>query len=376
MRRRNASSTVATRNEMKLFRKVTKLVRNILLVVNVMVIVAMCACAYAGHFSPEHHPWLEVLVLGFPVPLTINLLFILICLFISPRRMLIPIAVVLLCWGPLRAYFPVNISQSPDNECIKVMSFNVAGFSIAQYKEGVLNTCVDYILNHDVDILCLQEANMGSASRKQWESLISEIYPYSRTIRRGGPKEVVAFYSKYPILASERIVNNTEKNTCGACLLDVEGDTVLLVNIHLKSTFLKENEKEEIGSMIQQRKIDREKGSVLKKLCLAAARRASQADSVAVFLEKHKGMTTILCGDFNDPPNSYSYHRVSQWLDNCYQSTGMGLAYTYCNNGMNVRIDNIFCSDDLETVKCEIDDKTDVSDHYPITAWIKKRPKR
>ena len=359
MRRRNDSSTVATRNEMKLFRKVTKLVRNILLVVNVMVIVAMCACAYAGHFSPEHHAWLEVLVLGFPVPLTINLLFILIWLFISPRRMLIPIAGVLLCWGPLRAYFPVNIPQSPDNECIKVMSFNVAGFSIAKYKEGVLNTCVDYILTHDVDILCLQEANMGSASRKQWESLITKAYPYSSTIR--GVKEFVSFYSKYPILASERIVNNTEKNTCGACLLDVEGDTVLLVNIHLKSTLLKESEREEIGSMIQQRKIDKGNGSALKKLCLAAAGRASQTDSVAVFLEKHKGMTTILCGDFND---------------NCYQSTGMGLAYTYCNNGMNVRIDNIFCSEDLETVKCEIDDKTDVSDHYPITAWIKKRPKR
>lgn len=360
---------------MRLFRKVTKLVRNILVAVNVVVIASMCACAYAGHASPEQHPWLEVLVLGFPVPLTLNLLFILIWLFISPRRMLIPIVGLLLCWGPVRAYCPVNIPQSPDNECIKVMSFNVAGFSIAEPKEGVLNTCAEYIFTHEADILCLQEANMGSASRNQWESLIAKVYPYSSTIKKG-VKEIVAFYSKYPILASERIVYGAERNTCGACLLDVKGDTVLLVNIHLESNFLKENEKEEIGSMIHQRTIDREKGSVLKKLCRAAGRRAAQTDSVAVFLEKHQGMPTILCGDFNDPPNSYSYHRVSQWLDNCYQSTGTGLAYTFSDSGMKVRIDNIFCSDDLEAVKCEIDDKTDVSDHYPITSWIKKRPKR
>ena len=59
-----------------LFRKVTKFVRNILVAVNAVVIVVMCACAYAGHASPEYHPWLELLVLAFPVPLTLNLLFV------------------------------------------------------------------------------------------------------------------------------------------------------------------------------------------------------------------------------------------------------------------------------------------------------------
>ena len=360
---------------MRLFRKVTKFVRNILVAINVVVVVAMCACAYAGHISPGQHPWLEVLVLAFPVPLTLNLLFILIWLFISPRRMLIPIVGLLLCWGPVRAYFPVNKSRTPDSECIKVMSFNVAGFFLATPKKDVINTCVEYLLTHEADILCLQEANIGSSSRKQFRSFISKVYPYSETITRGG-NEAVSFHSKFPIIAKERIVYGARKNTCGACLLNVDGDTVILVNIHLESTFLNEDEKKEIGSMIHERTIDREKGSVLKKLCQAAAKRAAQTDSVATFLEKHKGMTTILCGDFNDPPNSYSYFRVSQWLDNCYQNSGTGLAYTYSNRGLNVRIDNIFCSKDLETVKCEIDDKTDVSDHYPIIAWIKKRPKQ
>ena len=360
---------------MMLFRKVTKFVRNILVAVNVLVIAVLCACAYAGHVSPEHHSWLELLVLAFPIPLTLNILFVIIWFFISPRRMLIPLAGLLLCWGPVRAYCPVNIPQSPDDECIKVMSFNVAGFSIAKQKEGVLNTCVEYLHSHEADVMCLQETNMGSASQKQWKKLIAKVYPYSETIKRG-TKEAVSFHSKFPILASERIIYGAERNTCGACLLDVDGDTVLLVNLHLESIFLKNYEKEEIGSMIHQRKIDREKGSLLKKLCHAAAKRAVQTDSVAVFLERHKEMNTILCGDFNDPPNAYPYQQVSQWLDNCYQTTGMGTACTFSNKGMNVRIDNIFCSKDFEAVKCEIDGNTDVSDHFPITAWIKKRPKR
>lgn len=357
---------------MKVFRKVTKLVYNILVAVNIVIIAAMCACAYAGHASPEQHPWLEMFVLAFPVPLTLNLLFVIIWIFISPRRIFIPIVGFLLCWGPVRAYCPVNLPKSPDGECIKVTSFNVKGFSVGNFKDGEFNACVDYILTHESDVLCLQEANQNANFRKQYDSIIAKVYPYSEIIK--GVKERVLFYSKHPILESEQIVS--EKNTCGACMVDINGDTVLMVNIHLASNFLNQNEKEEIGSIINQRTIDKEKGSLLKKLCNTAARRATQTDSVAAFLERHKGMTTILCGDFNDPPNSYPYHRISQWLDNCFQSTGMGFAYTFSHNGMNVRIDNIFCSKDLETVKCEIDDKTDVSDHYPITAWIKKRPKR
>ncbi|MBO4822856.1 MAG: endonuclease/exonuclease/phosphatase family protein [Prevotella sp.] len=362
---------------MKFFRKVTKFVRNILVAANVLVIAAMCACGYAGHYSPEHHSWLEMFVLAFPVPLTLNLLFVLVWLFISPRRMLIPIVGLLLCWGPVRAYCPVNFPKSHDEEGIKVMSFNVAAYSVAPKKKEVLNTCVEYILNHQADILCLQEDNIGSSGRKKLEKLLAKAYPYSETIKRES-MEAVSFHSKYPILATERIVYGAKRNTCGAALINVEGDTVLVGNVHFESNFLKENEKKEIGSMINTRKIDidREKGSLMKKLCYASGRRASQANAVATFLKNHKGMTTILCGDFNDPPNSYPYHRVAQWLDNCYESTGTGLAYTFNNNGLKVRIDNIFCSKDLETIKCEIDDKTDVSDHYPITAWIKKRPKR
>lgn len=358
---------------MRSFRKVTNFVRNILIAVNVVVIVALCACGYAGHVSPANHPWIELLVLAFPIPLTLNVLFLLFWLFVSPRHIILPIAGLLLCWGPVRAYCPVNIPKEPDDECIKVMSFNIAGFAYAKHMESVMNTVVDYLLTHEVDILCLQETNRPDDLMKQMNSLIRRVYPYSSVIRKRG-RETIAFHSKFPILSSQRIMYKT-RNTTGACVIDINGDSVLLVNIHLESTFLKNNEMNEIGSMIQKKRIDREKGSVLKKLCMAAARRASQADSVALFLEKHKGMPTILCGDFNDPTNSYAYHRVAQRLDNCYQSTETGLAHTFNKKGLKVRIDNIFCSKDLEPVKCEIDYETHVSDHFPISCWIKKRPK-
>lgn len=358
---------------MKLFREVTKFVRFMLMAANIVVIAAMCACGYAGHVSPEQHPWLEMLVLAFPVPLTLNILFLLIWLLVSPRRMLIPIVGILLCWGPVRAYCPVNKSGSPDGECIKVMSFNVANFSQAKPKEGVWNTVVDYLLNHEADILCLQEVNFSRATLKKLDEFFVQAYPYSCVITRKG-KEKISIHSKFPILSHQEIETDT-RNISGACVLDVNGDSILLVNTHLETTSLKDEDRKEIGSMIQQRKIDKEKGSIMKKLCQAAVKRAPQVDSVAAFLEKHKETTTILCGDFNDPPNSYPYHRVSQWLDNCYENSGTGLAFTFCENGMNVRIDNIFCSKDLKAVKCEIDKETHVSDHFPITCWIKKRPK-
>lgn len=358
---------------MAFFGFITQFVRSILVIANVVVIIAMCVCGYAGVVSPEHHPWLEGLVLAFPIPLMLNILFLFLWLVVSPKHMLLPIVGMVLCWFPIRAYCPVNFSKEEvDDDCIKVMSFNVAAFN--QCGPGGVNATFDYMLSQDADIMCLQEAYLGTKRRKDFDQRINGKYPYSFRMRKKGG-ETLAFYSKFPILSHEQIEYPSDTNISGACMLDVWGDTLLLVNVHLRSTFLKKKEREEISEMIKRKKINNEERTVMGKICEAAAHRAPQAEAVADYLERHKGMPTILCGDFNDPPNSYAYHCVAQKLDNCFQNVGTGIKWTFNHNDMRVRIDNIFCSQDLQPVKCEIDTKTDVSDHFPIVCWIKKRPK-
>ncbi len=359
---------------MGFFGKVTRFVRRVLATINIVVILVMCACGYAGAFSPAAHPWTELLVLAFPVPFTLNILFFLVWLVVSPRYVLLPIIGLLLCWTPCRRYCPINKEGEPDDKCIKVMTFNVAAFNLCEKNTKRLNGVVEYLVDNPADITCLQESHLHNYHLGKFTDLLHPIYPY---IYRANPQkgETLTFLSKYPILDSEQIKYKTTRNTSWACRMLVDGDTILVVNSHMESTLLKQEDREEISDILKKREINTKERTILDKLCMAAVRRAPQVDSLASYLERHRGMTTILCGDFNDTPNSYAYDRMAKYLDNAFEHTGTGMGHTYKNYHMNVRIDNIFLSPDLEAVKCKIDDKTHVSDHFPVICWLKKRPK-
>lgn len=359
---------------MKFFGKVTRLFRLLLAIANVVVILALCACGYAGTISPEAHPWTELLVLAFPIPLTLNILFLLVWLVVSPRYMLLPIIGLLLCWTPCRRYCPINLEEETDTECIKVLTFNVAAFYPSEKKKELLNTVVEYLINNPADIACLQESDMHKSYIDKFNNLLRPIYPYMSRVK--SPKEeTLTFLSKYPIIDSEQIKYKTSRNSSWACRMLVDGDTILVINSHLESTLLKQKDRKKIGKMLENREINSKERTILDKLCQAAVRRAPQVDSLASYLERHRGKTIILCGDFNDTPNSYAYNRMAEHLDNAFEHAGTGLGHTYKNYHMNVRIDNIFLSPDLEVVKCKTDDKTHVSDHFPVICWMKKRPK-
>ena len=38
---------------------------------------------------------------------------------------------------------------------------------------------------------------------------------------------------------------------------------------------------------------------------------------------------------------------------------------------MYVRIDHLFCSDDITPYACAVDNQIKASDHYPIYCWLK-----
>ena len=145
---------------MGFFGKVTRFVRRVLATINIVVILVMCACGYAGAFSPAAHPWTELLVLAFPVPFTLNILFLLVWLVVSPRYVLLPIIGLLLCWTPCRRYCPINKEGEPDDKCIKVMTFNVAAFHLCEKNTKRLNGVVEYLVDNPADITCPKRGNI------------------------------------------------------------------------------------------------------------------------------------------------------------------------------------------------------------------------
>ena len=73
---------------------------------------------------------------------------------------------------------------------------------------------------------------------------------------------------------------------------------------------------------------------------------------------------------------SHAHCTIAKDLTDCYIASGNGPGISYHRGGFFVRIDNIMCSDDWEPYECKVDDKIDVSDHYPIICKLKMRPKK
>ena len=110
---------------------------------------------------------------------------------------------------------------------------------------------------------------------------------------------------------------------------------------------------------------------LVNKLGGSAAKRAPQAEAVHRYVQEHSQYPIIVCGDFNDNPISYSRRTIAEGLQDCFVETGRGIGLSYNQKGFWVRIDHILCSKHFTPQNCEIDDKMDASDHYPIISWLK-----
>ena len=111
--------------------------------------------------------------------------------------------------------------------------------------------------------------------------------------------------------------------------------------------------------------------SLVHKLGEFAQLRAPQVEAVAQFVHQHKGESMILCGDFNDSPISYARYRMAKELNDCYIASGNGPGISYHAMVFYVRIDNIMCSDHWQPLKCVVENKVKISDHYPSFAPYK-----
>ena len=78
---------------------------------------------------------------------------------------------------------------------------------------------------------------------------------------------------------------------------------------------------------------------------------------------------TIICGDFNDTPMSYTYFSLAKKHKDSFREAGNGLSSTFIPLWPLLRIDYILFPQEFECV----DHKTyklNLSDHYPISAEI------
>ena len=345
----------------------------IFIAINLLVIVAMNFCAYTACLPPQTYPSVSYMGLMFPAFLVVDACFVLFWLIFKWKLTLLPMVGMLLCVGSIRTYVPVNIPADPPEGSLKLLTYNVMGFGKDEDYTWEENPILNYLLSSGADIVCVQEGRKnildGVIDR------ITPIYPYYSLVLI--PDNYIACFSKYPLNFIKQIDYPTTTNCSMVYEVQVGKDTLVLINNHLESYRLSPEDKEDYKSIIKNYQHPEENESEMKylglteKLSRCDSIRGMQVDSVAAFLDSCKGRYVVACGDFNSSPISYCHHWLTEWLNDAYTRTGNGPGTTYNRSGMYFRLDHILVSPNITPYKAKVDKSITVSDHYPMSCFIK-----
>lgn len=345
---------------------------------NIATIVVLLLVGYSDRLNPTDHPMLSTVGMTFPFFLLANMGFLFFWLVFKWSRVWVPVAGFFLAYVPISIYMPIHPAQDVPEGAIKLISYNVCCYGGNYKYEDGFGKVAEYLRDQQPDIVCVQE------DADTWRRYVfleyAKFLPYNDTlilVNNNLTINALGIHTRYPIVKRERLAYDSRANGSGAWWLQVGDDTLIVVNNHFESCHLTKEDRQQYRQLIKgeipRDSMRAESQLLLVKLAEANAKRAAQIRKVKQYVEEHSAYPIIVCGDFNDNPISYSRHEMAKGLTDCFVSTGRGIGLSYNQKAFSFRIDHVFCSKDIQPYNCQIDNKMDASDHYPVLCWLKIR---
>lgn len=310
-------------------------------------------------------------------------------------RSLFSLITLLLCWNVTRPllglnYFGRNTNAATEEGSLKIMTWNVHMFDLGEWTKDKASKAkiLKLIKDENPDILCLQEFYWDAKEESEpYTAILQQSgYPFvAFSIENGMRKSYItsdassgdviytghAIFSKYPLRnekhypLSERIYNMLSVEVV------IDSSHIFNLNVvHLTSVGFGRQEMKYISDVkskgVDAQNEDQSK-SLLKKLRNASAHRAELANKIDS-LKREMDYPQIICGDFNDVPGSYVYHKVKGKLSDAFVVKGTGLGRTYRQIFPTLRIDYILYNSDALTIEGYKRPNVGLSDHYPVIA--------
>ena len=363
-----------------------KFFRIFLITFNIIVAVSLILSYLCCFINPKTVWWIGFFGLAYMYLLVANLCFALLWLFsLHKKRFVISLLSIVLGWPFIGWNIQLLTKEIPEEEMdrsFKVISFNVQGFAqmnTIQPNGNNLNL-FHFFREKDADIICMQEFvtsiwGKDLSEKNIRQQLNSMPFYHAKLTGKPGYMSGVATFSKYPIVCNELIFSDSTTNACICSDLLIGTDTVRVYNIHLKSVGFHHDEKHLLNNMV---KIDYGKSdvrvvkSIFRQLAVSSFDRERQVRIISSHIAQSP-YPVIICGDFNDPPTSYSYQKIRGIRKDAFVEAGSGRSITYnIGNIASLRIDNILFSDIFKAYNYD-SPRVHLSDHFPVTCRIVKK---
>ena len=356
------------------------------IIITSIVGVVLILSAYSNHISPNIIHYAIYLSLAFHIVFWINIAILIFWTIQKSKIAFITLTAIALSWGAIYRYCPINFKDNLYNggDTIKVMSYNTCSFAkMHPHTKDNPNPVIEYIKNVNADIVCIQEYAVGkslnSLKEREIERAFDEQYPYKKIFLNDNSyyESGLACLSKYPIVEATPIIY--PKNTNGSIVysIDIKGKTVKFIVNHLESNRLSPDDRglfNYVTSHLSESDslMGDVKRQIVWKIANASKRRARQADVIANYI-KNLDDYIVVCGDFNDTQQSYTYNTIRGNLNDAYIENCFGPDVTYHADKFLFRIDHILYGNGLCALKTKIDKSIKASDHYPVITTFEIR---
>ena len=372
---------------MATLRKFTK--RFIILSNIIVAVFFLLACANA-YLHPDKWWFVSLLGLIFPLLLLIVFGFFMFWLFFYSRHWaLISLISMIIGWKNIQAFLGFHIGSGFKNEkqagALRVLTWNVHEWdefiSPKAGASGHREKMMGFLQQQNADVMCFQEFFESHNPKELTDNIVyiqKQLgYPYyffSHDYHRydGVFETGVIIFSRYPVINTvqqkfQKSANIRASESLIAADLNVNGKTIRIFTTHLQSVLFRNKDFHSIeiiknadDSMLQASK------SIVKKLKRAYTFRSAQADLVREALDT-SAYPNIICGDFNDVPNSYTYFHIRGNMQDAFIKKGFGIGRTYINLSPTLRIDYIMASPEFTVLQCKRFNLP-YSDHHPVVA--------
>ncbi len=353
---------------------IKKLTNAFFLLTNITVLVILLIINYVSVLPPDS-VW-SVLApsnILFTAFVIVNILFVIWWIIRLKWFAIFSIIALLLCYtniGNTIVIWSAKPTADKNQSIYTVVSYNIHHFKFfpnqKQAKSG--NHILDYLIELDADVICLQEFAFSDYTPFTLSDIKKRLsaYPYShieilykdRHISKG-----IATFSKHKIVNKQKVAIPASYHGAIATDIVVDGEKIRIINFHLESNRLTSKDKD-IKRLTDKEKIPSFAKRLQSKLHTASRKRGKQADALLDFANKST-LPTIICGDLNDVPSSYSYKTINQDYTDNFKQLGKGFGNTFHENFYRYRIDYTFTNNQVSPIKFSID-KITHSDHFPI----------
>ena len=360
------------------------------IIANLIVALLFLAGGNARYFNPETWWFMGFITLSMPYILFILIIFMIYWLFMRSSWALVTMLVLVLSWRSIQNIFPPNMPSNfimnKKANALRIMTWNVEQFEILQHKEHpeLKQEMFNLINKYQPDIMCFQEMVAGAEKRainnipdfKEKLKFSNYYYSFDERLDFDNNHHFgIMIFSKKPIINSKTIFHPPHDYNTTFQYVDIvfNNDTIRVFNIHLQSLkFTRDNRQYIDQPTINTDTTIIESKNILSKMKTAFIKRGMQADYVREEVDK-SNYPVILCGDFNDVPNSYAYETIGKGLQNAFVEKGSGLGRTFYGISPTLRIDNVFVGKEF-AIQQFTRVKQKLSDHFPLIVDVNLHP--